>query len=124
MATGLSQTLPVNEGGTGAKTAANARANLGFDGAANVFCGSGTFLPGTISANTDYSFAITAVGARQILLPAVAVGWMNPLESGLVVASAYVSANDTVTVNIRNITASPISPASQECYVAAISGIS
>jgi hypothetical protein len=79
---------------------------------------SGTVDPASIAAGGTDSVDVTCEGASTT---DVAVVSTPSLEDGLIVARVYVSAADTVTVELENHTGSPINGASQTFYVAVFS---
>ena len=70
----------------------------------------------SIAANAEQEFNITVNGANT---GSVVVVSAPSLESGGV-ATGYVSAADTVTVRVSNVTEIALDPASQTFYVAVI----
>jgi hypothetical protein len=81
-----------------------------------ILTGSQTEDVASISANAEQEFTVTVTGART---GNVALVSAPSLESGGV-ATAYVSAADTVTVRVSNVTEGALNPASQTFYVAVI----
>ena len=69
---------------------------------------------GSIGAGATAELTTTVTGAATGDLVTVNAA---SLESGLVVGEAYVSAADTVTVRVGNITAAPIDPVSQSFLI-------
>lgn len=76
---------------------------------------SGTVDPASISAGGTGSVTVTCEGAST---DDVAVASIPSLEDGLIVARVFVSAADTVTIELENHTAGAIDAASQTAYVA------
>lgn len=78
---------------------------------------SATVDPASVAANTSGETTVTVTGAATGDTVVVAA---PDLEDNLGI-SAYVSAADTVTVRLTNVTAGAIDPASQTMYFAVIS---
>lgn len=74
--------------------------------------GTATVDMNSITDGDAATFPITVTGALTTGTPTVALGWSAVLETGLVVAQAWVSDTDTVTVRINNVSGAPIDPAS------------
>lgn len=75
--------------------------------------GNATFDPGTISANSSVTQVITVTGATTSQI----VGLRGDLvNNASLVVTGYVSAADTVTAVIRNVTGSGVSPGSTTLY--------
>lgn len=115
MPTGIPQTVPVAEGGTGAKTASAARTNLGISSAALL----STYLADTalnfaeIAGDAEETLTVTVTGAVIAAdYTGIAASWGAALEAGIVVKQIWLSADNTVSVTARNTTATPINPAS------------
>ena len=71
---------------------------------------------GNIAAEGEATLTITVTGAVTANTPAVSLGWSAALPDGLVVKQAWVSAADTVSVRVSNITAATaIDPAAVTC---------
>lgn len=73
---------------------------------------------GAISANTTSELTFTMLGARKEDI--VQVTPQTGLTSGLIIAYAYVSEDDTITLRLGNITGSPINPSSTKFNVIVI----
>lgn len=78
-------------------------------------------LPSCSAATTTNSAGITVTGARAGDLVLVSIP--SGLNAGLGVASAYVSADDTVIIRIINATAGALDPASAS-FVITVIGLS
>lgn len=76
---------------------------------------SGTVDPASIAAAGTGSVTVTCEGAST---DDVAVASIPALENGLIVARVFVSAADTVTIELENHTSGAIDAASQTAYVA------
>ena len=74
------------------------------------YSGTATATPGTIAAGAIGTITITVTGCRAGRGQAASASAPSGIEDGLM-WSAYISANDTVTVRIYNTTAAPITPA-------------
>jgi hypothetical protein len=72
----------------------------------------------TIESEATQSLTITVAGASPTNTPTVHLGWSGALPAGVIVAQAYVSASNTVTVTVANITGSSIDPSALTCRVA------
>jgi hypothetical protein len=72
------------------------------------FVGSGNIDYGTASANSIQTTNIYVAGAVTTGTPTVSVGWGAALPTGIVLAQARVTAADTVTITLRNVTGSDI----------------
>lgn len=64
----------------------------------------------SISAGADSSLTITVTGADPTNTPTVRLGWSAALPAGVVVKQARVSASNTVTITLTNISGSPVDP--------------
>lgn len=82
--------------------------------------GSATLNYGSIASGAEATLTITVTGAVTTNTPAVVLGWSAALEDGIVVKQAWVSAADTVSVRVRNVTGGSIDPASLTCRAAVI----
>lgn len=72
-----------------------------------------------INANTEATVAITLKGARVGMMPIVR--WRTAMDAGIIERTdPIVTAADTITVYLRNITASPITPTANSADVACI----
>lgn len=69
----------------------------------------------SIAAAGVQSLTITVSGADTTNTPSVHLGWSAALPAGVVVAQAYVSATNTVTITLANLTAAPIDPTAVTC---------
>lgn len=74
---------------------------------------SGAITPGAISANDGTTGTVTVTGAA--LGDFVLFGYGADLNAGIIL-SAWVSAADTVTWQMRNVTSGSITPASSTIY--------
>jgi hypothetical protein len=72
----------------------------------------------SIAAGGSQSLTITVSGAVTTNTPTVQLGWSAALPAGLVVSHARVSAANTVTITLTNITGSAIDPAAVTCRAA------
>jgi hypothetical protein len=95
--------VPIEDGGTGASTAAGARTNLG------ILSASTTLDFPSIATQDSTELTVTVTGAA--VGNAVQLAPPSSIESGLT-WSGYVSAADTVTVRVVNATGGAIDPAS------------
>lgn len=68
---------------------------------------------GSIAANTDLELTATVTHVKLGQVAAVSAPSLN---SGLV-ASAYVSAADTVTIRVSNVTVGALDPAAQDFFL-------
>jgi len=73
--------------------------------------GATTDTPGLIAAGAIGTLTVTVTGCLADKNQTVHVGAPAAVPAGLT-WSGYVSANDTVTIRLHNVTASPITPAS------------
>ena len=71
----------------------------------------------SVSANSESSLTITVSGAVASHYPSVSLGWSAALPDGIVVKQAWVSADNTVTIRVRNETGVAIDPAAVTCRV-------
>lgn len=62
----------------------------------------------SIGASSNYTFTIPVNGAKADQQQTVEYGLPSSWNTGLMIASAFVSADDTVTIVVRNPTGSPI----------------
>jgi hypothetical protein len=69
----------------------------------------------SIGALGETTLTITVTGAVTTNSPSVSLGWSAALETGIVVKQAWVSAANTVSIRIANITAGAIDPVSITC---------
>ena len=69
----------------------------------------------SIGALGEATLTITVTGAVTTNNPSVSLGWSAALETGIVVKQAWVSATNTVSIRVANITAVAIDPASITC---------
>lgn len=76
---------------------------------------SGTVDPANITAGSTAAVTVECLGANT---DDVAVASIPALENGLIVARVFVSAADTVTIELENHTAGAIDAASQTAHVA------
>jgi hypothetical protein len=72
-----------------------------------VMTGSAAWTPGAIGANSGATTSVTVIGAA--LGDQIAVGYNQDLQAGLIL-TAEVSAANTVTAQIRNVTAGSLTP--------------
>lgn len=95
--------------------------NLVVTGSAKI--GNGTAIAKVLSASASINFGsmatgaedtqtVTVTGAATSGSPSVQLGWSASLEAGIVVAQAWVSAPDTVSIRVRNASGGTIDPAS------------
>jgi len=70
---------------------------------------------GSIAALGEETLTITVTGALTTNTPSVELGWSAALETGIVVKQAWVSATNTVSVRVANITAGAIDPVAITC---------
>lgn len=71
-------------------------------------------VPGAIAAGATVTVAVTVTGARSSRACFASV---ESLSAGLVASLPFVSANDTVTLHITNVSAAPINPGTITTYV-------
>lgn len=76
-----------------------------------------------IAAGSEATLTVTVTGVTVAGRFAVQIGWSSQLEDGLILKQAWVSGNNTVSVRLRNVTASPINPVSITCYIVAMAVI-
>ncbi|MFY8215068.1 MAG: hypothetical protein ACOVMP_00530 [Chthoniobacterales bacterium] len=71
----------------------------------------------SIAAGGSQTLTITVAGAVTAGTPSVQLGWSAELPAGVVVSQAWVSAANTVSVRLSNITAAAIDPPAITCRV-------
>jgi len=71
----------------------------------------------SIAAGAEATLTITVAGAVTTNTPSVALGWSAVLPDGIIVKQAHVSAADTVSIRVANVTAGAIDPAAVTCRV-------
>lgn len=71
-------------------------------------------IPGAVAAGATVTVSVSVLGARS---GNAAFASVEAIPAGLVVSAPYVSANDTVTLHITNVTAAPINPGTITTYV-------
>lgn len=81
------------------------------------YVGSATFDLGSISAAGEATTTVTVTGVTTAKNMSIAVGFSAALTAGIVLAQAWVSGTNTVTLRFANITGSPVDPASITAYV-------
>ncbi|MFZ4774631.1 MAG: hypothetical protein ACOYM3_04665 [Terrimicrobiaceae bacterium] len=69
----------------------------------------------SIAAAASASLTITVSGAVTTNTPTVSLGWSATLPAGIVVSHAWVSASNTVTVTLTNISGAAVDPAAVTC---------
>lgn len=69
----------------------------------------------SIAAGASSSLTITISGIVTTNTPTVSLGWSAALPAGIVVSHAWVSASNTVTVTLTNISGSAVDPAAVTC---------
>ena len=74
----------------------------------------------SIDADAEATLTVTVTGVTTTGKFAVSLGWSAALEDGIVVKQAWVSAADTVSIRVRNVSASAIDPVSVTAYVVAL----
>lgn len=67
---------------------------------------------GSISSGAEATLTITVTGASTTNTPTVFLGFSAAMEDGIVVKQAWVSATNTVSVRVRNVSGGSIDPAS------------
>jgi hypothetical protein len=72
----------------------------------------------SVPAVGEVTVTVTATGALAASNSVVQLGWSAALPAGIVVAQAWVSANNTVSIRFYNYTAAAIDPAALTCNVA------
>lgn len=72
----------------------------------------------SIAAGASSSLTITVAGIVTTSTPTVSLGWSAALPAGIVVSHAWVSASNTVTVTVTNISGAAVDPASVTCRAA------
>lgn len=83
----------------------------------SIIKGSGTLDYPEISAGGEQTLTVTVTGVSVSRGDSVLLGWSNSLETGLVVKQSWVSADDTVSITLMNVTGSPINPVSIDVYI-------
>lgn len=64
----------------------------------------------SIAANSEETLTVSVAGVVAATTPGVQLGWSAALPDGVTVKQAWVSANDTVSIRVRNHTGSGIDP--------------
>lgn len=85
---------------------------------ATILKGSATYTVPSLTTNTETTFTITVTGAVSGNF--VQVNSLNALSTGLLIVSSVITANNTVTVKIRNITASTIGASTSNTFYAIV----
>lgn len=80
-----------------------------------ILTGTGSLDFPSIAGGAEATLTLTVTGAVTTNTPSVSLGWSAALPDGIVVKQAWVSAADTVSVRVANITASPIDPSAVTC---------
>lgn len=73
----------------------------------------------SIDAGGEQTLTVTVAGVTTAGKFAVSVGWSAAIEAGVVVKQARVSATNTVSITLANITTAPVNPAAVTAYVVA-----
>lgn len=74
----------------------------------------------SMAADSESTLAVTVSGVTTSGKFVVSLGWSSQLETGIVVKQAWVSAANTVSIRIANVSAATIDPASVTVYAVAI----
>jgi hypothetical protein len=107
--------LSLSLNGSGNVAVAGALTVGGGTALAKIVSASASLDYSSISAGAEATLTITVTGAVTTNTPTVALGWSAALPDGIVVKQAWVSAADTVSVRVANVTAGSIDPSAVTC---------